>query len=97
MSGAALFVLPSYHEGLPIALLEAMSYGLDVAVSDIGANRLAELSPDDFFAVGDVEEMARVIERKLRDRSVRSYDMSRYDWNAIARRVENVYHGLLHQ
>lgn len=97
MSGAALFVLPSYHEGLPIALLEAMSYGLDVAVSDIGANRLAELSPDDFFAVGDVEEMARVIERKLRDRSVRSYDMSRYDWNAIARRVENVYHGLLHK
>ncbi len=97
MSGAALFVLPSYHEGLPIVLLEAMSYGLDVAVSDIEANRLAELSTDDFFAVGDVEDMARVIGRKLRNRVVRSYDMSRYDWDAIARRTENVYRILLHQ
>lgn len=97
MSGAALFVLPSYHEGLPIVLLEAMSYGLDVAVSDIAANRLSELSPDDFFAVGDVGDMTRVIGRKLHDRAVRSYDMSRYDWDVIARRTENVYKSLLHQ
>jgi len=31
---AGLFVLPSFHEGLPIALLEAMSYGLSVLVSE---------------------------------------------------------------
>ena len=35
---ARLFVLPSYHEGLHIVLLEALSYGLSVMVSDIPAN-----------------------------------------------------------
>jgi len=34
-SHAKMFVLPSYHEGLPIALLEALSYQLPVLVSDI--------------------------------------------------------------
>jgi glycosyltransferase involved in cell wall biosynthesis len=42
-SHAGLFVLPSYYEGLPIVLLEALSYGLRCIVSDIPANRISGL------------------------------------------------------
>lgn len=43
------YCLPSSHEGLPIALLEAMSYGVEVVVSDIPANLEAGLSKGCYF------------------------------------------------
>lgn len=91
LTNAALFVLPSYHEGLPIALLEAMSYDLDVAVSDIPANRLPQLSADDFFPGGDTTSLARCIDRKLSQPDTRHYDLSLYQWDNIAQSTLKVY------
>jgi len=91
MSGAALFVLPSSHEGLPISLLEAMGYGLDVLVSDIPANSIPELSPEDFFRTNDTADLSAAIRRKLSSPTRRSYDLSNYNWDNIARQTERVY------
>lgn len=92
MSNAALFVLPSYHEGLPIALLEAMSYDLDVLTSDIPANMIDELTAEDHFPVGDINGLSRRINEKLSTTIAnRHYDLSRYDWDNIARETVKVY------
>lgn len=52
-----LFVLPSYHKGLPIVLLEVMSYGLSALVYDIPANKEVRLPSGCYFRSGDVEDL----------------------------------------
>lgn len=94
-AGARLFVLPSAHEGLPISLLEAMSWSRDVLVSDIAANRLPELSDDDFFAVDSVDALAQALSRKLAAPApTRHYDLTAYDWNRVAAATAQVYRHL---
>lgn len=96
MSHAALFVLPSSHEGLPISLLEAMSYNLDVLASDIPANRIPQLADEDFFAVGDVDTLAEKIAARLTTPATpRSYDMRPYNWETIADQTLSVYSRVL--
>lgn len=96
MTHAALYVMPSYHEGLPIALLEALSYRLPAIVSDIPANRLPCLPPDDFFHVGDTDDLARKIKQKLANSPQRvDYDLTPYDWDRIAAQTVDVYKDLL--
>lgn len=86
------YCLPSSHEGLPIALLEAMSYGVKVVVSDIPANLEVGLPKDDYFPCGDVDELSRklgkIIEQPLQHID---YDMSKYDWSKIAQQVTDIY------
>lgn len=96
LANAALFVLPSSHEGLPISLLEAMSYDRDVLVSDIPANRLPELAATDFFPCGDIQALSAELERKLQAaQPSRRYDLHNYDWNHIARQTVEVYDNIL--
>ncbi len=95
MSHAALFAMPSYHEGLPIALLEAMSYDIDVIVSDIPANRLDCLAEDDFFPVGDIDALAaKIAEKASRGLSSRTYDLTPYNWDTIADKTAALYDSL---
>ncbi len=90
-SHARLFILPSFHEGLPISLLEAMSYNLDVLVSDIPANTEVDLDADCFFKVGDVKELKTKMEYKLQNMKVSQYDLTKYNWQSIAEQTYQVY------
>ncbi len=95
---AGVFVLPSSHEGLPIALLEALSYGLPVVASGIPANREVRNSGIDFFPMGDVAELTAQLREKgmaVRDTAkaaaVRQEVADTYRWSTIARETRQVY------
>ena len=90
-SGATLSVLPSYNEGLPIAMLEAMSYGLDIIASDIEPNRLPMLAPDDFYPLGDTDALAAALRRKTEMPKRRHYDLSPFDWDRVADATLELY------
>lgn len=92
LSNAACFSLPSSHEGLPIALLEAMSYRLPVVVSDIPANLEVGLAAGDYFPTGDIDTLASRIRSKIDNGPQRiDYSLGKYDWDNIAMQVASVY------
>ncbi len=97
---AGLFVQPSENEGMSMALLEAMAYGLPVVVSDIAPNvEVVRGGYGAVFPVKDVEalkqEMAHYINRP--DEAKRLGELARqriddaFSWDAIARRTAEVY------
>ena len=97
-SHAGLFVLPSYYEGLPIVLLEAMSYGLSCLASSIPANKNVELEEDRFFQAGDIEALAdklKVYTKKSWAESDRDAQLKlieeKYNWVRIAEATYRVY------
>lgn len=95
---ARLFVIPSYHEGLPIALLEALSYNLDVVASDIPANTEIPLPHECFAKVGDVNDLAQCIAAHLQNNVQENFANiihEYYDWDKIAERTAGVYKELV--
>ncbi|MEI8207714.1 MAG: glycosyltransferase family 4 protein [Methylococcales bacterium] len=106
-SNAYLFVLPSALEGLPIALLEAMSFGIPALVSDIPENLEVIDNGGErcgfTFKVGSVESLrntlASVLEqgddvKKIGSKG-QSLVASKYNWDIVAEQTERVYMDLL--
>lgn len=91
-AGAGVFVLPSYHEGLPIVVLEAARYGAPLLISDIGPNLDIGLSPENYFRLGDVDDLRRRLEQPLEPLRVDAAAIAdQFDWDAIAARTAEIY------
>jgi len=97
-ANAGVFVLPSSHEGLPIVLLEALSYGLLVLASDIPANLEVCLPKEQYFPLGNIAALAdkllflsrmrlNLTEREI----IRERVTQQYDWREIAKKTLGLY------
>jgi len=98
---ASIFVLPSYHEGMPMVLLEAMAAGLPVICSSV--NAIPEVVTDRVsgFLIdpGDREALGSRLLELLRDRELRRRlgEAARrrireeHDLPVQARRLQSIY------
>ena len=102
-SNAYLYVLPSDVEGMPISLLEAMSYGNCCLVSDINETAGVVADKGITFKKGDVEDLKQKLIQLLDDQTeVRTYKsqaaeyvLSKYNWDDVVARTIKLYRGRL--
>jgi glycosyltransferase involved in cell wall biosynthesis len=73
LSKADVFLLPSYNEGLPMALLEAMSWGLPAITTPVGGIPEVVTPNETGLLVdpGDVQQLAEALQSLIEDESLR--------------------------
>ena len=102
-SNAYMVVQPSTMEGLSIALLEALSYGRCVLVSDIPENLEVAEDVAPSFRSKDVDDLHQKLEHLIRnpdrvkfyESRARQHIQMNYSWEKVVEHTENVYKGLL--
>ncbi len=101
---ANVYVLPSYREGLPLTLFEAMASGLPIVASPVNGIPYEMNEPENGFLVGygNITLMEKRILKLLDDKelsnkiSENNYKKSKnFDWDIIYRRYMNEYKKLL--
>lgn len=98
---ADVFVLPSRHEGLGIALIEAMACGIPVIGSNVdGIVDIIEHEKNGIlFPVNDEKALAKAVDRLLQDENLRNGFIKaglkkvkeNFLWNSILRKIEDIY------
>lgn len=73
LARAAIFVLPSYHEGMPMAILEAMSWAIPVVTTPVGGIPEVVTEGQEGLLVnsGDIVGLAHALARLLAAPSLR--------------------------
>jgi len=85
-----LFIHPSYREGMPVALMEAMASGCRVIASDVRGNR--DLLDDALlFDPGDIGEIAGEIQNSYENQIAKATVDERCSLNNIMSRMKEIY------
>lgn len=99
-SNAYVYVLPSDLEGMPLSLLEAMSYGNCCVTSDIEECVTVMEDCGITFKKGEIQDLSQVLQRlndnvnlvkKTKSESTQ-FILKKYNWDDIVDRTLNLYH-----
>ena len=99
-SNAYMYCLPSDLEGMPLSLLEAMSYGNCCLVSDIPECSEVIEEHAVTFKKSSVEDLHHKLQELIDDpNKVESYKAkaadyicNKYNWDSVVSRTLNLYH-----
>lgn len=94
-SNCLFYVLPSDIEGMPISLLEAMSFGCKILVSDIPENLEVVGKEAETFKKGDVENLREKLLKCLADPApipeVHQYFREKFNWDRVVENTLKLY------
>lgn len=97
-SNTYMYVLPSDLEGMPISLLEAMSFGRKCLVSDIPENKEACGDHAMYFHKSDVEDLKNKLQEAIdnpstfkSDYEIMNYCYKRFNWNEVTSASVRLY------
>ncbi|KKP67394.1 MAG: Glycosyl transferase group 1 [Candidatus Moranbacteria bacterium GW2011_GWE2_35_164] len=102
-ANAGLFVQPSETEGLSISLLEAMSYGVPVLISDIQENLDVAGEVAQSFKTNNVTDLKKKLDKLINGKNNPEIDIegakklieNKYNWEIISQKTISLYIRLL--
>jgi len=96
-SNCYLYCLPSDVEGMPISLMEAMSYGKNCLVSDIEENTQVTGEFAYLFRKSDVSDLTEKLKIALNgqdrknEKDISEYILKKYNWDDVVSKTERLY------
>lgn len=101
---AYAYCMCSYLEGLPMSVLEAMSYGVPIITTPVGCLQefLVDKESALFFDYGNIDELATALETLIENKSLRTkiaengYILAKekFDTDVICKRLSKIYDNL---
>lgn len=97
-SNCYLYCLPSDIEGMPISLLEAMSYGCNTLISNIEENTQVAGKYGFTFKKGDINDLKVELEKCLTQKNkfytkeeISNYILKKYNWDEVIEQIIKLY------
>ena len=96
-SNCYLYCLPSDIEGMPISLLEAMSYGSRCLISNIEENTQVAEEFAQTFKKGNVKDLKKQLnnllneKNKLKKEIISEYILKKYNWDYVTSKIVRLY------
>ena len=88
--------MPSDVEGMPLSLLEAMSYGCTCLVSNIEENTQVTREYAKTFNKSSIEDLKNVLYNMLNTKrrkkeEIRNYILKSFNWEKVERETKEIY------